>query len=90
MFGFDRSDAGEALLGSFLFGIPMFDEGGTTEVGEFIAARPTHVLLTNALTVALMVGILYVADFQDVQVHQISVALVPMAIGSALGDLLPG
>lgn len=132
VFGFDRSDAAEALLGSLLFGIPMFVEGGTTEVGEFIAARPAYLLLTNALTVALVVGILYVADFQDVRVHepilgviprkllgvitiplltavvvmtawgrvdwadpwlavcQISVALVPMAIGSALGDLLPG
>jgi len=132
VFGFDRSDAAEALLGALLFGIPMFVEGGTTEVGEFIAARPAYFLLTNALTVSLGVGILYVADFQDVRVHQpilgvlprkllgvltiplltavtvmtawgrvdwadpwlavcqISVALVPMAIGSALGDLLPG
>ncbi|WP_436923656.1 DUF2391 domain-containing protein [Halosimplex amylolyticum] len=132
VFGFDRSDAAEALLGSLLFGIPMFVEGGTREVGEFIAARPAFFVLTNALTVALVIGILYVADFQDVRVHnpilgvlprkflgvltiplltalvvmtawgrvtwaepwfaicQVSVALVPMAIGSALGDLLPG
>jgi len=132
VFGFDRSDAAEALLGSLLFGIPMFVEGGTTEVGEYIAARPSFFLLTNVLTVGLVIGILYVADFQDVRVHepifgvfprkllgvitiplltalvvmtawgrltwadpwlalcQVSVALVPMAIGSALGDLLPG
>ncbi|QLH83930.1 DUF2391 family protein [Halosimplex pelagicum] len=132
VFGFDRSDAAEALLGSLLFGIPMFVEGGTTEVGEFIAGRPHYLLLTNALTITLAIGILYVADFQDVRVHnpilgvvprklagvltiplvtavvvmtawgrvdwanpelavcQISVALVPMAIGAALGDLLPG
>ncbi|WP_415382886.1 DUF2391 family protein [Halosimplex sp. TS25] len=132
VFGFDRSDAAEALLGSLLFGIPMFVEGGTEEVGDFIAVRPHYFVLTNALTVALVIGILYVADFQDVRVHnpilgvlprkflgvltiplltalvvmtawgrvdwaepwfalgQVSVALVPMAIGSALGDLLPG
>ncbi|MFC7142194.1 DUF2391 family protein [Halosimplex aquaticum] len=132
VFGFDRSDAAEALLGSLLFGIPMFVEGGTEEVGLFIADRPLYFVLTNALTIALVIGILYVADFQDVRVHnpilgvlprkftgvltiplvtavvvmtawgrvdwaepwlavcQISVALVPMAIGSALGDLLPG
>jgi uncharacterized membrane protein len=132
VFGFDRSDAAEALLGSLLFGIPMFVEGGTEEVGQFIADRPHYFLLTNALTVALVAGILYVADFQDVRVHnplfgfiprkfagvvtiplvtaavvmtawgrvdwadpwlavcQVAVALVPMAIGAALGDLLPG
>ncbi|WP_459194884.1 DUF2391 family protein [Halosimplex sp. J119] len=132
VFGFDRSDAAEALLGSLLFGIPMFVEGGTEEVARFILHNPPYFVLTNALTVALIIGILYVADFQDVRVHnplfgfiprkfagvlaiplvtavvvmtawgrvdwanpelavcQISVALVPMAIGAALGDLLPG
>ncbi len=132
VFGFDRSDAAEALLGSLLFGIPMFVEGGTTEVGEFIAARPLYFVATNVLTLALVAGILYVADFQDVRVYrpifgfvprkfvgvlaiplatalvvmtvwgrvdwadpwlavcQVAVALVPMAIGAALGDLLPG
>jgi len=132
VFGFDRSDAAEALLGSLLFGIPMFVEGGTNEVGEFIAQRPLYFAATNALTLALVAGILYVADFQDVRVYrpifgflprkflgvlaiplvtavvvmtvwgrvdwadpwlavcQVAVALVPMAIGAALGDLLPG
>ncbi|WP_123537624.1 DUF2391 family protein [Halosimplex salinum] len=132
VFGFDRSDAAESLLGALLFGIPMFVEGGTEEVGLFLSQRPHYFLLTNVLTVALVLGILYVADFQDVRVHnpilgvlprkllgvltiplltalvvmtawgridwaepwlavcQVSVALVPMAIGAALGDLLPG
>ena len=132
VFGFDRSDAAEALLGSLLFGIPMFVEGGTYDVGLFLSEHPLYFLLTNALTLALVAGILYVADFQDVRVYnpifgvlprkflgvltiplvtaavvmttwgvldwtdpwlavcQLSVALVPMAIGAALGDLLPG
>jgi len=132
VFGFDRSDAAEALLGSLLFGIPMFVEGGTYDVGLFLSDHPIYFLLTNALTLALAAGILYVADFQDVRVYrpifgflprkflgvlaiplvtaavvmtvwgmidwadpwlavcQVAVALVPMAIGAALGDLLPG
>ena len=56
--GFDRGDVAEALVGSVVFGIPMLVEGGTLEVGEFIATRPGY----------------YVA----------------MAIGAALGDILPG
>ncbi|WP_227131551.1 TIGR02587 family membrane protein [Halorubellus salinus] len=130
--GFDRGDAAEALLGSALFGIPMLVEGGTSEVGEFLATHPVSVLGTLAFTVVAVVGILYVSDIQDVRVSHrllgvvprrlagvlgislafavvsmtawgrvawgeplvaaavISVAWVPMAIGAALGDILPG
>ena len=131
--GFDRSDAAESLLGSLLFGIPMFVEGGTGEVGAFVAARPLYFLVTLAAALLTVVGILYVADIQDVRVRNpifgliprkllgvvvvaaftavvmmtvwgrvdwvadpwvsvcdVTVAFFPMAIGSALGDILPG
>ncbi|UIP00551.1 DUF2391 family protein [Halobaculum sp. CBA1158] len=130
--GFDRGDLAEALVGSVLFGIPMLVEGGTTEVGAFIATRPASLAGTAAFAVALTVGILYVAEFQDVRVQNpilgvvprrpvgvlgvavltavvgltawgrvdwaeptvalgsVLVATVPMAVGAALGDLLPG
>ncbi len=130
--GFDRADAAEALLGSMLFGIPMIVEGGTLEVGAFVAAHPLSLVSTLLVALGLTIGILYVAEFQDVRVHkplfgvlprrlvgvvtiafltalglmtiwgrvdwaepwlafsQVSVAFVPMVIGAALGDLLPG
>ena len=130
--GFDRSDLAEALVGSVLFGIPMLVEGGTTEVGAYIATRPAFLVGTALVTVLLVVGIVYVADFQDVRVHRpilgvvprrlvgvlgvavvtavvgltawgrvdwgapgvalgsTLVATLPMAVGAALGDLLPG
>jgi uncharacterized membrane protein len=130
--GFDRADASEALLGALLFGIPMFVEGGTAEVGAFIATHPLYLLTTLVGAVAMAVGIIYVADIQDVRVYRpllgflprrlvgvvgisfvtallmmtawgrvdwgdpwlalcsVSVAFVPMVIGAALGDLLPG
>ncbi len=130
--GFDRSDAAEALLGSVLFGIPMMVEDGTFAVGEYVAAHPPYFAGTALFGIAMVVGILYVADIQDVQVHepllgvvprrlvgvlaialvtatalatawgrvdwadptvafaQVVVAAVPMAIGGALGDILPG
>jgi len=130
--GFDRSDAAEAFLGAVLFGIPMMVEGGTNEVGEFLAAHPLLLSATVVGDVALVVGIVYVADIQEVVVRDaffgvvprrmvgvlgISfgmalalttawgrvdwaepgvalatavVAAVPMAIGAALGDILPG
>jgi uncharacterized membrane protein len=130
--GFDRSDAAEALLGSVLLGIPMLVEGGTYEVGAYIATRPVFLVGTAVFATGLVAGILYVADIQDVRIYepylgviprrlagvltiasvtalvlatawgrvdwaepsvalaQVLVAAVPMAIGGALGDILPG
>lgn len=130
--GYDRADLAEGLLGSLLFGIPMAVEGGTGEVGEFLAARPPVFAGTVVFTLGLLVGVLYVADFQDIRVHRpflgfiprrllgvatvsfltavvlltgwgrvdwaepvlalasVVVAWLPMSIGAALGDILPG
>jgi uncharacterized membrane protein len=130
--GFDRHDVAEAVVGSVVFGIPMLVEGGTLEIGEFIAAHPPALLITIAGTVAIVVGLLYVAEIQQVEIHrplfgivprrlagvvgvsyvmafflmtvwgrvdwadpwlalcQTSVAFSTMAIGAALGDILPG
>jgi uncharacterized membrane protein len=130
--GYDRGDLAEALLGSFLFGIPMAVEGGTQEVGEFLVARPLYLGATVLFGVGLVIGIIYVADFQDVRIHKpilgviprrlagvvgvsltmavvlltgwgrvdwaapalavanVVVAFVPMSVGAALGDILPG
>ncbi|WP_251331237.1 DUF2391 family protein [Haloplanus pelagicus] len=130
--GYDRADLAEAFLGSFLFGVPMAVEGGTQEVGEFLVSRPFHLGGTILFGIGLAVGIIYVADFQDVRVHKpifgliprrlvgvtgvslvmavvlltgwgrvdwadptlafanVVVAFVPMSVGAALGDILPG
>jgi len=136
IWGFDREDFAEALLGSLLFGIPMAVESGTVDAGRHIASHPVYFLGTVLTAIAMVIGILYVADFQDVRVtHRIlgvvprrlagvtvtafvsavclltvwgvvewttdptvlwislcvcSVAFVPIAIGAALGDILPG
>ncbi|MDS0277001.1 DUF2391 domain-containing protein [Halomicroarcula sp. S1AR25-4] len=137
IYGFDRKDLAESVLGSLLFGIPMAVESGTVEAGRHIAQHPLYLLGTLASAVVMVIGILYVADFQDVRVANrilglvprrlagvtltafvvavalltgwgvvewsttdpavvwasfcvCSVAFVPMAIGAALGDILPG
>jgi uncharacterized membrane protein len=98
--GYDRGDLVESLLGALVFGIPMFVEGGTNEVGTFVASHPAYPVATHALALTVVVGVLYVADIQDVRVHRPFFGLIPrrlvgvmavlMAIGAALGDILPG
>ena len=136
IWGYSRADFAESVLGSLLFGIPMAVEGGTVDAGLHIARNPVYFLATLATTVAVVIGILYVADFQDVRVARrlfgfiprrlagvtltawlvsvalltgwglvewsadpaviwqslcvCSVAFLPMGIGAALGDILPG
>jgi uncharacterized membrane protein len=130
--GFDRGDLAEALLGSVVFGVPMFVEGGTTEAGAHLAANPLAAVATLAAAVGAVYGIVYVSDLQDVRVTRrlfgvvpwrlagvlavplvvavggltawgtvdwgtpavaagsVAVAYLPMAIGAALSDILPG
>lgn len=135
--GFGSEDLAEAFLGALLLGIPMAVEDGTLAAGAFVARRPLSLVGTLVATVVVVVGILYVADFQDVRVAdpilgvvprrlvgvlfaalvtalllftawgRVSwsladpaanweplvtclVAAFPMAIGGALGDILPG
>ncbi len=132
IYGFDANDLAEAALGSLLFGIPMAVEGGTNEAGEFLAGHLPLLAANAAAIVAIVYGLLYVAEFQDVRVADpffgviprrlvgvlaastvtaallltawgrvawtdpalavatVSVAVLPMAIGAALGDILPG
>ena len=132
IWGFDRADAAEALLGSLLLGIPMAVEGGTAEVGLFLTAHPLFLVGTFLFSICLTTGVLYIAEIQDVRVKtrlfglvprrlagvlsisfltafvmltawgriswaepwvafaNVVVAFVPMSVGAALGDILPG
>ncbi|GAD52647.1 hypotheical protein [Halarchaeum acidiphilum MH1-52-1] len=66
--GFDRADAAEAALGSVLFAIPMVVESGTHDIGVYVSTHAGSLVGTLLATVAMVYGILYVADIQDVRV----------------------
>jgi uncharacterized membrane protein len=83
--GYDRADLAESVLGALLFGIPMFVEGGTNEVGAFIATHPLYLLGTYALALAVVVGIIYVAEIQDVRVHNPFFGVVPRRLVGVMG-----
>lgn len=128
---FGLRDAGEALVGSFVFGLAMLVEEGTLEIGAYIATRPLYVGLTALFGLALVLGILRAVEFEKVEsdllfglvpvrllgvlfiaaatavilmtvwgrvdwstprvaASQTLVTAVVMAVGAALGDILPG
>lgn len=126
---FGTRDAGEAVLGSVIFGAPMVVEGGTLEIGAHFAANPLSLAAYVAVGLALVFGILHAGRFGAVAGDRVlgvarrpaalltiaavtalffmtaggrvdwtlpwlagcqtAVTAVVMAIGAALGDLLP-
>lgn len=64
---FGTRDLGEALVGSFIFGMPMIVEGGTNEVGEHIADSVALIGATAAFGLLLVLGILWAAEFEQVE-----------------------
>lgn len=82
--GFDSRDMGEVFVGSFVFGIPMLVESGTLEIGRYIANYPPYFMLTLLLGVGMVVGILYVADFQKVEVVNPFFGVVPRRLVGVL------
>lgn len=64
---FDLRDAGEALVGSFVFGIPMIVEGGTLEIGTYLASRPVALVVTAVFGFLVVLGILRSVEFEKVE-----------------------
>ncbi|MFC7229412.1 TIGR02587 family membrane protein [Salinirubellus salinus] len=64
---FDSRDVGEAVVGSFLFGMPMIVEDGTLEIGRFIAGNPLFFALTVAFGFVLVYEILHAVEFEKVE-----------------------
>lgn len=64
---FGLRDAGEAFVGAFVFGVPMLVEGGTQEVGEFLADHLAYYGLTAVLGLGLLLGILSAVEFEQVE-----------------------
>lgn len=82
--GFDRSDVAEAFVGSIVFGIPMIIEGGTLEAGTYIARHPPFFLTTLIGAVAVVVGVLYVADIQQVQITRPLFGFLPRRLAGVM------
>ncbi|WP_137288028.1 DUF2391 family protein [Natronorubrum halophilum] len=74
---FTGKDKAEAFVGSIIVGIPLLVEDGVIEIGAFLAETPTFLVANMALAVSLVVGILYVADFREVQINNPYFGVIP-------------
>lgn len=81
---FGTRDLGEALVGSFLFGMPMIVEGGTNEVGEHIADSVPLILATAGFGLLLVLGILWAAEFEKVE-SDFLLGFVPVRLIGIIG-----
>lgn len=89
---FGLRDAGEALVGSFVFGMPMIVEDGALEIGRHVATRPLFLVLTGLLGGALVFGVLHAGEFERVEEDRLFgvVPLRPIAIITIAGVMATG
>lgn len=80
---FDSRDVGEALVGSFIVGIPMIVEDGTLDVGRYIVGNMLYFGLTVFFGIALTVGILHAARFEEIEADMLF-GFVPLRLISLL------
>lgn len=74
---FTGTDKAEAFVGSVVIGLPMLVEDGVIDIGAFLAGTPAFFVVNLVIAAALVVGILYVADFREVQIHNPYFGVVP-------------
>ncbi len=82
--GFGLRDAGEAVIGGFLFGVPMIVEGGTYDVGRYIANHPLSLVVTVLFGGSLILAILYAGGFEQVCEDQLF-DVVPLRLIGIVG-----
>jgi hypothetical protein len=82
--GFSLRDAGETVVGGFLFGVPMIVEGGTYDVGRYIANHPPSLVVTVLFGGSLILAILYAAGFEQVGENRLF-SVVPLRLIGILG-----
>ena len=93
---FGLRDGGEAMVGAFIFGVPMLVEGGTLEVGAHLAARPLVLALTVVFGGGVVYGILRAVEFQRIEedmlldvlsVRLVSIPSIALVMGFGLMSL---
>lgn len=81
-------DVVEAFVGSTVFSIPLLVEGGVGEIGEHFATGlvygvPVYLLGNVAFVVAVTAGLLYYAEFREVELTYL-LGFIPRRLAAVL------
>ncbi|WP_058366374.1 hypothetical protein [Haloparvum sedimenti] len=83
-------DMAEAFVGAVLFALPLLVEGGVFEIAAWFASVrvgpvPVMFLGNVVFVVAMTVGLLYGADFRQVQINNPILGVIPRRLVGVLG-----
>ncbi len=73
-------DKAEAFIGSFLFGLPLLVEDGVLIIGKFMSNHPALFLINLLISFSIVISLLYVADFQDVEIIDPFFGFIPRRV----------
>lgn len=81
---FTRRDIAEGFVGAILISLPMLVEDGVFEIAEVFLARPALLALNVCFVFATTAGLLYFADFRDVQITRPIFGFIPRRFTAVL------
>jgi uncharacterized membrane protein len=81
---FTRRDVAEAFVGSVLITLPMLVEDGINAIADHLLAAPVLFALNVVFVVGLTSGLLYYADFREVEVSRPLFGILPRRLVAVL------
>lgn len=82
-------DMAESFVGAVLFSLPLLVEDGVFEIADYFVAVtvggvPPFFIANAVFVIALTTGLLYYADFRDVQIHRPLFGVIPRRLVGVL------
>lgn len=81
---FTRRDIAEAFVGSILISLPMLVEDGVNTIADHLLAVPAFFAINVVFVVGMTAGLLYYADFREVEVSRPLFGLIPRRLLAVL------
>ncbi|WP_336135962.1 DUF2391 family protein [Natronomonas amylolytica] len=81
---FTRRDIAEAFVGSILISLPMLVEDGVNDIAAHLLAAPSLLFINLAFVVVMTAGMLYYAEFRNVEVSRPLFGIVPRRLVAVL------
>lgn len=81
---FTRRDIAEAFVGSILISLPMLVEDGVNTIADHLLAVPAYFAINVVFVVGMTAGLLYYADFREVEVSRPLFGLIPRRLVAVL------